>query len=1121
MTLHATPALDDGLTYVAGLIGLPHEPGAAGPEAFDCFNLFAAVQRRLFDRDVPWSESFLTEGNGPREILDAFRWQDIRRMWPEVARPRHGDAVLMAKARDARHIGIWVDFGAGLCGCLHATSGQGVVIETMAQLRCNFPNITFARCADRTLGALAAADRSFLPHVVAEPVAILVADILNPLAGAEVVPLQPGDTIWRALEAHPDPDSRWIILNTTPLLRRHPETGESEFDTRLTPGDVVWVLPPVPLGDNGGSQVLAALLSIVVTIAAPFAAGLIAPGLATSSLGFKLLTAGIAIGAQALISSLVPAPPQPAQLPNPEPTYSFGRFGNQMRPGSQIPRPFGTMHRQPDLLAPAWAEFVSNDQIVHILLCLGLGDQQLVEFGIDDTAVWTAAKGYTGTITDIEHELIAPGEDPTLFPTAIEVSPEVDGLELPEPDEADGEIVVGPFAAVPSGRTVTRLNVDLAFPRGFFDPSAGAVNTKDVLIAEGLPADGKPYLDPIDYQIGLGEAVGSGPFVPTGRTVSFRITAQLIDDIGQVVGFAQELGVFTARANTVNPQRFSLGFEVPRGRYQVSVSRITASQVTGSGAQDQIVWAGLRAQRADVEAYPDVTALAIRVRAGAASQAGLSNWYAITRAVLPHFDMATGEIVTGPTEQIDAAVLEIARASHGLDFEDARIDLDQLWSLAQVWHARGDVCCTALEGEMTCWDALTTVLRAGRTRPSFVGSTLTFVRDGPRGVPSRLITRADMVRGSFQVERLHFKRDEPTCLRMVYRDRRGRMRSMLIPPGGDETRPAEIRSSVHVDPEHAWRDGNFQWAETTQRRRFASWLGLAGAGAMLPGELVEVSHPRPGFGAGGRVADLDGLTLSLGFDQPLAAAEAGWLNLAMPDGSYWGPVRCYGVDARAVQVDPADFETLLQTGVNGAYAADFRDWIITEEAGGSVGTGTVGLQDRQAEPTRAVVGRDGHRALKALIVEVLPVEGGKVEVLAVEYAATVHDAELAPMPPQTDLAPALTNTARPAWEGAQIAGPINTAPDPDTADFTVTGPAVPGAVRYFVEVSASDSPLDWQPAGESAEPRIEGPLGVPNFRFIRVAAAGPVLRGPWRVYEVNFANASAGFTFAEFRFQED
>jgi hypothetical protein len=241
----------------------------------------------------------------------------------------------------------------------------------------------------------------------------------------------------------------------------------------------------------------------------------------------------------------------------------------------------------------------------------------------------------------------------------------------------------------------------------------------------------------------------------------------------------------------------------------------------------------------------------------------------------------------------------------------------------------------------------------------------------------------------------------------------------------------------------------------------------------------------------------------------------------MPDQSYWGPVRCYGVDGRSVQIDPNDLETVLQTGVQGPYAADFRDWIITEADGSNAAGGSVALAGRQAEPTRAVISRDGHRALKALIVEVVPVEGGQVEVLSVQYAAEVHEAENAPMPPQTDLAPALTNDARPAWEGAQIAGSIDSAPEPDTADFTITGPAIPGAVRYFAEVSPGDSPVDWQPVGESAEPIIEGPLDVQNGRYIRVAAAGPVLRGPWRVYVVNFDNAVEGVTFAEFQYQED
>jgi hypothetical protein len=372
------------------------------------------------------------------------------------------------------------------------------------------------------------------------------------------------------------------------------------------------------------------------------------------------------------------------------------------------------------------------------------------------------------------------------------------------------------------------------------------------------------------------------------------------------------------------------------------------------------------------------------------------------------------------------------------------------------------------------------------------------------------------------VERAHFLRSTPKAVRMIYRDRVGRMRSMLIPPDTPaDAAIADFRTGVHVDPEHVWRDGNFMVAETSLRRTFLSWTGLAAAGVLLPGELVEVSHPRPAYGAGGRVTALDGFTMTLGFEHGLEATEPGWLALSTPDGGYWGSLRCFGAGAHTIELDPGDFEDLLKSGVEGAYEADFREWIITEQDGSTRSVERPSLRGRQAEPTRASVGRDGREAVRALIVDVSPAGDGKVEVLAVRDVPEVHDAETAPMPAQTDIAPALVNDLRPAWEDVAIAGPIDTGAAPAVADFEISGPAIPGAVRYFAQVSGTDSPTDWQAEIEAAEPQIAGPLGVQNGFYIRVAAAGPVLRGPWRVYLVNFANAVGGRTTAEFQFQED
>jgi hypothetical protein len=1079
MIQESTRALVDAVAYVAGLIGRPWREGASGPDAYDCWNLVAEVQERLFDRQVPFSADLLAGGRGLREIIETIRAHDLQRRWLPVQRPAHGDMVLLYRGMFPSHIGIWLELGQGLTGILHCPE-DGVCLETVAQARASYPRLAYHRCADVHLQNVQAADRTFLEHVTGAPFAVIVKDPLNPLERAEIRAMKPGQRVGDVLDGLEHPGDWWLCLNDLPLLRRHPETGIDEHDQRVAEGDILWVLPPLPLGGDRGSQVLATVLSIVVAIAAPFAATQL--GFIQGTMGHKLATAGIALAGQALISSFVPPPPVVAPLANPEPTYSFGRFGNQLRPGSMIPRPYGTMRREPDFLAQPWAEYEQNEQLVHVLLALGTGNHELLEFGMDDTPVWTSDGGYTGAIADVVHEHLPPGATPTLFPTAIDLSAEVENIECPEPDPVDGDVEIGPFAALASGRRATELIFDFVFPRGLFESGSGAQPT----------------------------------------SVTWKVEAQEIDDLGQPIGPVQLLDTITQTAATTTPQRLTKRYLVNRARYRASVTRTSASTVTGPGAQDQLVWAGLKAKRSDVDQYPDVTALAIRVRADATSTRNLSNWYTVTRSILPHVEVATGEIVEGPTEQIDAAVLDIARAEYGLQFTDAQIDLDQLRTLAVTWAARGDVCCTSLESDMTAWEALTTVLAAGRTRASMIGDMLTFMRDERRLAAPRLVTQADMVRGSFEVERRHYRRESPAAVNMIYRDRQGVMRSLLCPADADPLRAPDYRTQVMVDPEQVWREGNHMAAANNKRRRYPSFIMLAGGRVLVPGQKINVSHPRPEYGRPARVVALDGLTLDLSALHGLAQGEAGWLSLVQPDVMKWGPVRCVALDDAKVRIDSADLDNvLLGDADQSLYQLDFREWIITEADPIGPGTAGGGLEGHQAEPTRAVVGRDGQQELACLVVEVLPSMAGQVEVLAVEEADEVYDAELAELPPQEELIEPPADEL--LWESVVIRGDITDVPDPDpdTAAFIVSGPVVAGAAHYLVETSPGVGPQNWTRFIQSNDPVITDPLILIDQTLIRIAAVGPVLTGPWIVYRVDFSNAINGVTTAVFQYVDE
>lgn len=117
------------ISALADLIGLPWVAGARGPQAYDCWGLFLAVQREHFHRELP---EIPVDAQDLRAVLDAFTTHPERQRWLGVCLPESGDAVLMRQSRYPVHIGVWLDIDGG--GVLHAVRHAGVVFQTLAAL---------------------------------------------------------------------------------------------------------------------------------------------------------------------------------------------------------------------------------------------------------------------------------------------------------------------------------------------------------------------------------------------------------------------------------------------------------------------------------------------------------------------------------------------------------------------------------------------------------------------------------------------------------------------------------------------------------------------------------------------------------------------------------------------------------------------------------------------------------------------------------------------------------------------------------------------------------------------------------------------------------------------------
>lgn len=1064
---HHTPSAAEVL---APLIGTPWQRGATGPDAFDCWSFAALLQKTLKGRTLPLAPVLDLDTTDNRAVIHAIRTSPLQREWLPVDKPGHGDLVMMRRNSGASHCGVWIDEG-NVHGIAHCARGAGVLIQSEAQVRVQYRGLDYRRPAAELPTRLSTALEPALKADFDESQAlvVIVHDPEHPLVGADFIAVPAGLTPLEVLARHGEQITRpiersWLFHNAEPLLNCHPETGEDEWLTRaIGAGEVLWVAPIPPAG-GGDSNVFAAIAAIALTVVAPYLAaglgGAFLTAAGTLSFAGQVLSAGIALGGNLLISALV-GPSQAQSVDNLEsasPTYTLSPPGNQLRPSGQIPWICGTVLRQPDLLTSPYGEFADNEQLFYTLLGIGLGKYQINEIGIGDTAVWTSADGLTGSLDDVEFEVLLPGERVTLFPSDVQTSVEVGGqvLTAPEEDENDllVETVIGPFVAVASGTTANVIGCDFAFASGLFR----------------LNDSGKIK----------------------SVTVRWRVEVRKIDDFGEALGDWQVFPSKTVSIGSTTPQRLTYDFPVIEGRYEVRAVRETESTLDEGRGQDELTWVGLKAYIPGDQTFEHVTAIAIKARATETSSQAQRTWYVDATRILPYWDGT--DWVEGPTEAIEAAILEVATSEVGLEYAQTDIDLSELERLAETWSMRGDVCCLAIDTAMGVWEALEAVSFPGRTKPQLIANYLTFMRDEARAFPVQLITHADIVRGSLEITRNHYTREKPNAIVARYWDRTGTMREVeCVPPGISEERWATVDMPGIVDRDQVFREGVTLAAANNLRRTSAGFTMLENGRSLRIGELIALSHPRPEYGKPSRVVSMDWPTLVLSEPHGAEDGDPLWLRLSTPDGGHWGPVVVSAeADEYTVTVDEDDFALVLAAHANLFYAADARLWIITEETLGAPDADSVeAIAGRQVEPTRAVIGPDGGGELfEGVVMGMRPRPDGSVEVLAARENAGVHTAETGIVPAAPAASGLSLASGAPVWVGA-VAEIVNRAGD-DIVE--VAGPAVPGATRYIFDTSTDGEA--WVRADDSASPVLEASVASDETLQVRFAAVGD-MRGPW------------------------
>lgn len=875
------------------------------------------------------------------------------------------------------------------------------------------------------------------------------------------------------------------LLNGKPVLRH-------AWRRKLRDGDQL-LFVTLPLGGgggaNGGSNPLNVLLTIALfAVAGPLAGSLtgIAAG-ATGVSGMVLAGAKMAIilAGSALINAIAPAA-KPDGVAGPSPTYSLQAQGNAARIEQPIPVQYGRVLAYPDFAAQPYWEYSGTEQYLYHLLCLGCGEFAIEEIRIEDTPI--------ADFEEITYEVVPPGSNVTLFPTAVTTSVEVSGQELL------GRLS-GNWTRVGAVITVTRLAHGYASGSTKYLEFTTGGATSDVYVITTVTTDtftvtapaagtsGTCYISAVVGGIdgfaasGPGETankIGIDYILPQGMyhrgdggglsavSANYTVQARLVNNLGLPVGawITLEAGVITSR--TVTPIRKSMRYDLATpGRYRVRTWRTNASG-NPTNVGDQLLWGGLRAYLAEPTDRGPVTLIALRMRAtnNLSLQASRRIGVIATRKV-PVWNGTSWSAPTA-TKSIAWAIADAARnATYGPGMADTRIDLATLLALDAVWAARGDTLNARFDSASGWWDAVQKMAHCGRAQCFMQGGILRIVRDAPQTVPVALFSMRNIKAGSFSIDYLMPSDATADAVTMIYwdADTWGPQRVTGKVPGSSALKPVKMNGFGIDNRPQALREATYQAAANRYRRRIVKFATEMEGFIPAFGDLIAVQHDMPGWGLHAEAEGWNAATRTLTLSEPVSVAGASVVGLRRADGSLSGPW--------AVTAGADAYNVVLAT------LPDF-----TPEVGGQT-----------RERTHVVFGTANTWRTLALVVSAQPRGLYEVEIEAVTEDPSVHTAETGVVAPPIRTSTLPRRVTKPVVKGLfarRIPG------DAQRAVFSWRPAA--GAEIYNLEMAegsdVSDPDTGWTRAADTAATQQTATLMYSARTMVRVRGSG-LAAGPW------------------------
>lgn len=834
------------------------------------------------------------------------------------------------------------------------------------------------------------------------------------------------------------------VVNGMPVLRRDWAT------TTMTHRDnILFYSKPHGSGGSSTSGKLKAVGAIVGMIAlaafAPWAAGAL---FTAGTFGFYATVSAITLLGGLLISTFLNSKSSNQDQQQVSQIYSLSASGNTATPYQTIPVQYGRLKVVPKYASLPWSDFVGQDSYLNVLLCAGQGKYDRHQILVDDTVLWDEDTGInTSTFSNVEIQQCNPGEPFTLFPSNVITSSEVSGQEVTTTP-------IGFYIVNNAGTNATRLFFDFVWPSGMY----------------AVGSDGKHL----------------------GAAVHFKIQIQEVNNVGTPIGAIITIFDSAVGYNTVDPIRWTFAYDVSPGRYQGRVWRDPAS-LNLDGQPDTVIWNSFRAYLEGSNTFP-CSVVGIRMKASEQLSGNSAKRFGLIQTrIIDVWDTGTSTFVEQPTRNPWWAFYDAAtNDTYGAKWPVNKIDFQTILNQALAADSRGDHFDYVFESAVTFQEAFDKILKASRSKVSWLGDVLSAVRDEWKPIPNMLLSDQQIVRGSLEVEYIFNSEDSSDCIRAEFLNEDTWQPAQLqYPPDSvsfTAQQPASVELEGIVDKDHLFRELRFLWKQS-QLRRIKITLDTEHDGRLLRyGTPTKIQSYLPHkWGYSGEVVSYNPTTKIAVINRTdLPTTEAGqhYVEFRSKTGGYFGPVKCsFSVDADKLLLDATDL-TSVET---------------------DLGFTVVDALDRMdgAEPPSFVWGLSSELSRHALCLSGRP-NGDRISLEFVVDNENVHDGT-------GDTIPALPTP--PAYVDPRVPtiGGLTASFVQGVIEPTLSATWWPAksAVYYKAQVSY-DSGNSWTTIRDNlTDVMLREVVARADLR-LRVAGVSATLQGPWATVDVSVPDIVLG-----------